>query len=242
MKDTIKNIPNVLLGYWQGGVRYEKNISDDGVSLEFDFDNYALYGDKIWSQLSPDIKLQKINFSDFFCNNNPINFEIGIGNGEFIAEYALYNSDENFIGVEVFKKSFNQSHRRICRLGLKNVRLIQFDADLILRLFHNNSIKNIYVNFPDPWHKSKHKKRRLLKTFFIELMVSKLMHNGVLHIATDHDDYAKEIAENITKVNGISSLFDGVYSREKENYFPTKYYNKFAKSKGAYIFRFKKNS
>ncbi len=241
MEKNKKEIPNILLGYWQGGKRYEKNISDDGIILNLEFDDVALYGNKIWSQLSPDIKLKHIDFNDFFPVKQPLNFEIGIGNGEFITELAYKNSNENFIGVEVFKKSFNQAERRIKRAGLQNVRLIQFDADLILRLFNDNSLNSVYVNFPDPWHKSKHKKRRLLKTFFIELIVEKLSQNGVLHIATDHNDYAQEIAENITQVKGISSLFNGVYSKEKENYFPTKYYNKFAKTNGAYLFRYRKD-
>ncbi len=234
--------PNIILSFWQGGERYSHNISDKGTTLNLPFDNSALYGDEIWKQLTPDIKLSTINFNDFFENSNAeLNFEIGIGNGEFLAECALNNPCENFLGVEVFKKSFSQAKRRIERLSLKNAKIIQFDVDLILRLIPDNSLKALYVNFPDPWHKAKHKKRRLLKTFFINLIVSKLKKGGILHIATDHDDYALEISENIGAVNGISSLFDTIYSRQPENYFPTKYYLKFAKTKGAYIFRYKKD-
>ncbi|MBQ3033203.1 MAG: tRNA (guanosine(46)-N7)-methyltransferase TrmB [Deferribacterales bacterium] len=239
MPETHQGKPPVLVGWWQGGQRYIDNISPEGKELNMPFDGVALYGSCIWEQLEFDIKLKPIDFNLFFENNLPLNFEIGIGNGEFLAKYAADTPNENWLGVEVFKKSFTQAAKRAVRMGLTNVRLIQFDAALILRLIPDNTLNSVYVNFPDPWPKSKHKRRRLLKTHFIELIVSKLKKGGILNIATDHDDYAAEIVENISPVKGISSLFgNDVYRREPGNYFPTKYYKKFAENSGAYFFKY----
>ena len=241
MEETNDRKPPVLVGWWQGGQRYAHNISPDGITLDMPFDGVALYGNKIWQQLSYDIKLKQIDFNVFFEKALPLNFEIGIGNGEFIAKYAADTPNENWLGVEVFKKTFAQAEKRATKMGLTNLKLIQFDADLILRLIPDNTLNSVYVNFPDPWPKSKHKRRRLLKTHFIELIVSKLKSGGVLNIATDHDDYAAEITENIAPVKEITSLFGSdVFRREPGNYFPTKYYKKFAEDSGAYFFKYVK--
>lgn len=242
MKESLKEKPPVLVGWWQGGERYVDNISQDGIVLDMPFDGPALYGNQIWQQLDYNIKLKPLDFNSFFEKNMPLNFEIGIGNGEFLAKYAADTPNENWLGVEVFKKTFIQAEKRAKRMKLSNIKLIQFDAALILRLIPDNYLNSVYVNFPDPWPKSKHKRRRLLKTHFIELIVSKLKEGGVLNIATDHDDYAAEIIENLAPVKGITSLFGkDIYRREPDNYFPTKYYKKFAEDSGAYFFKYSKD-
>lgn len=236
-KQNEKNIP-AFLSWWQGGIRYADNIDENGVKLNLPFNHNALYGDEIWKQLYDGIKIRHISPNEIFGNENPLNLEIGIGNGEFIEKYALMKPDENWIGVEVFKKIFKLAEKRVNRVENNNVRIIQFDAALILRLFKDNSLKNIYVNFPDPWPKKKHKRRRLLKPEFIKLMVSKLEHGGLLQIATDHDDYAEEILENISQVEGIKSIYDTPFVRKVDDYFPTKYYRKFVSEDGAYFYRY----
>lgn len=233
------NIP-AFLSWWQGGARYENNVADNGVELKLPFEKNALYGDKIWSQLYPDIKIKPISSYEIFGNHNPLNLEIGIGNGEFIANYAAMKPDENFLGVEVFKKIFKLAEKRANKIETGNIKIIQFDAALILRLMKENSLANVYVNFPDPWPKKRHKRRRLLKTDFMQLIVSRLKKGGLMQIATDHDDYADEINENIKDVKGIKSIYKTSFVRNVEDYFPTKYYRKFVKSEGAYFFRYEK--
>ena len=234
-----KKIP-AFFSWWQGGNRYEDNIDINGEKLEFNFSGNALYGQSIWDQLYDDIKLRYISVSDLFGNNNPLNLEVGIGNGEFIANYANITPDENWLGVEVFKKIFKLAEKKANRVEHGNIRIIQFDVALILRLMYNNSLKNVFVNFPDPWPKKRHKRRRLLKPTFMQLAVEKLKVGGLLQIATDHDDYAEEITENLKEVVGIESIYPTSFVRSVDDYFPTKYYRKFAQEKGAYFFRYKK--
>ena len=153
---------------------------------------------------------------------------------------AAYKPEENFIGVEVFKKIFKLAEKRANKNETGNIKIIQFDAALILRLMRENTLSNVYVNFPDPWPKKKHKRRRLLKPDFMQLIVSRLKKGGLMQIATDHDDYAEEINESIKEVQGIKSIYGTSFVRKVDDYFPTKYYRKFVQEEGAYFFRYEK--
>lgn len=229
-----------FISWWQGGSRYEENVAEDGITLNLPFQGNALYGDKIWEQLYPNIKIKYISSEEIFGNNKPLNLEIGIGNGEFLANMAAYKAEENFLGVEVFKKIFKLAEKRANKNQFGNIKIIQFDAALILRLMKEDSLSNVYVNFPDPWPKKKHKRRRLLKPDYMQLIVSRLKKGGLMQIATDHDDYAEEINENLKEVQGIKSIYDTPFVRKVEDYFPTKYYRKFVQEEGAYFFRYEK--
>lgn len=229
-----------FVSWRQGGIRYADNIDEKGETLTLDFTGKALYADGIWRQLYGGIKLKPIACEEIFGNSNPLNLEIGIGNGEFIANFAASVPSENWLGAEVFKKVFKAAEKRANRVPHDNIRVIQFDAALILRLMVDNSLKNIYVNFPDPWPKKRHNRRRLLKTDFLKLASSKLERGGLLQIATDHSGYAAEIEENLKDVSGLRSIYETAYARDIDGYFPTKYYRKFAADGGAYFFRYEK--
>lgn len=229
---------SIIPSWWQGGERYVGNISENGAILNLPFQKNALYAKPIWAQINPDILLRPLDWSTVFLNDNEMNMEIGIGNGEFLAYAAENYPHENWVGVEVFKEVFNKAASRASKNLTGNMRIIQFDAHLILRLFPDCSLKNIHVNFPDPWPKTQHKRRRLLKTFFINLCAAKLKIGGFLHIATDHADYAAEIKANISKSSGLESAFKEAFLRKIDDCFPTKYYKKFAADNGAYFFRY----
>ena len=123
--------------------------------------------------------------------------------------------------------------------GLSNVKLIHYDARFFIELFKNNSVKNVYINFPDPWPKKRHHKRRLLKPDFLTLLSDKMINGGLLHIATDHENYKDEIVNNLIECGRFASEFDGWYVNELVDYYPTKYYRKFASVTGVYFFRLK---
>ena len=211
--------------------------------IKFNFiDNVVAYSDTIKPQLDNNYLFEDINFNEIFGNNNSVNIEIGIGNGGFISHYALQNPNENFLGFEVFKKILRKAVKKVEKLKLKNVRLIHYDAKFFVKRFKNESVKTFYVNFPDPWPKKRHHKRRLLKTDFIELMRDKLMPGGTIFMVTDHRDYAMEIVENLKPVEGIVSAFDKAYLNELVDYYETKYYLKFAVNTGVYFFKYIKSN
>ena len=240
--DTDKeNSSPIFISYRQGGIRYEDILSSDADRLKLEFDeNIFISADKIWDQLATTSKFNYIDFKSIYGNNNPVNLEIGIGNGEFLAHIGSGNAHENFLGLEVFKEVFLKAVSKVRNQELHNCRVIQFDTALIIRLIEDNYLNSIYVNFPDPWPKKAHKKRRLLKTHFIDQLASKLKIGGILYIATDHDDYAAEIAENIVDAKQLKSEYESVYVRNITDYFHTKYYRKFVSTDGAYFFKYKR--
>jgi tRNA (guanine-N7-)-methyltransferase len=207
------------------------------INLEFE-DNIVVYSDKVREQINENYLFEEFNPAELFENNNPINIEIGIGNGGFIAHYAKERPNENFIGFEVFKKIMRKAVKKVSKLEQNNVRLIHFDAKFFVKLFPNETISNFYVNFPDHWPKKRHHKRRILKTDFIELMRDKLIKGGSIYMVTDHENYAEEIKENLKPVTGIESAFDTQCVNHLVDYFETKYYLKFAVHTGVHFFHF----
>ena len=145
------------------------------------------------------------NFKDFnFLFNDPakLNLEIGFGDGIFLFDQALNNLDESFIGIEVFESGLTNIYKKIKKSNLKNLKLINGD---VIQILSTNKSKNLFdliiILFPDPWPKSKHKKRRLLKSDFFIVLQSLLKKDGKIIIKTDWQDYAEEIRETLNKLD-----------------------------------------
>ena len=137
--------------------------------------------------------------------------EIGSGMGEATAQMAQADPDTAIIAVEVHKPGVGSLLWRIEKMGLQNVRIVHGDVKEILESkFLNESFDEIRIYFPDPWQKLRHHKRRLLQGEFIPLLATKLVFNGLLHIATDWQPYAEWIKEEFAKV---PSFVGGVVRR-----------------------------
>ncbi|WP_040509619.1 tRNA (guanosine(46)-N7)-methyltransferase TrmB [Gordonia soli] len=137
-----------------------------------------------------------IDFPALFGRIAPTVLEIGSGTGVSTAAMAAEEPDVDVLAVEVYKPGLAQLVGLIDRNDLTNIRMIRGDAMVVLtELIPPSSLTGIRVYFPDPWPKSRHHKRRLLQSGTIELMAERLVPGGVLHIATDHADYAEWIAE-----------------------------------------------
>ena len=225
-------------------------MPEEQIKIQLNFQNdLFLYSDVIYPQIE---KIQKYSHGgeyeayarlrpeDFFGNDRPFNVEIGIGNGEFISEYAKANPEQNYLGFEVMKRIFNRAVVKARQVPAGNVRLIHFDATFIVSILEDGCVDNFYVNFPDPWPKKRHHKRRLLKTEFIELLTRKLKKGGTLCMATDQIDYALEIEENLKPVKDLKSVYNSVYIDHLDDYLPTKYYRKFVPELGVSFFRMQK--
>jgi tRNA (guanine-N7-)-methyltransferase len=137
-----------------------------------------------------------IDFGQLFGRSAPTVLEIGSGTGVSTAAMAADEPDVDVLAVEVYKPGLAQLLGLIDRNELTNIRMIRGDAMVVLtELIPPASLAGIRVFFPDPWPKSRHHKRRLIQSGTIELMTERLVPGGVLHIATDHADYAEWIAE-----------------------------------------------
>lgn len=135
------------------------------------------------------------------------------------------------------RRIFDRAIRKVRVAGITNTKIIHFDATFFISLLEEGSVDNFYVNFPDPWPKKKHKKRRLLKTEFIERLTSKLKKGGSLYMATDQVDYAEEIVKNLGPVTNLKSAYETIFVNELVDYHETKYYRKFSPELGVYFFR-----
>ncbi len=129
-----------------------------------------------------------------FGRSAPTIFEIGFGMGETTAKIAAGMPDKNFIGVEVHTPGVGSLLKLIGELGLNNVRLIQHDAvEVLTHMIAPASLAGAHVFFPDPWHKARHNKRRLLQAPLVGLLASRIAAGGYLHCATDWQDYAEQM-------------------------------------------------
>jgi tRNA (guanine-N7-)-methyltransferase len=131
-----------------------------------------------------------------FGRSAPLVLEIGSGMGETTAAIAAQNPGTDFIAVEVHGPGVGALLRRIEDQGLKNLRVVRRDAlEVLAHMIPDGALAGIHLFFPDPWPKKRHHKRRLVQPAFAALAARKLAPGGTLHVATDWDDYAAQIAD-----------------------------------------------
>jgi tRNA (guanine-N7-)-methyltransferase len=130
--------------------------------------------------------------------SGPVVLEIGFGMGDSLFEMASNNPDNNYIGVEVHKPGVGHLLNRAENDELQNLKVFAEDSIDVLKLsIPETSLDVVQIFFPDPWHKKKHHKRRLINPEFVALVASRLKPEGILHIATDWADYAESIEETM---------------------------------------------
>jgi tRNA (guanine-N7-)-methyltransferase len=126
-----------------------------------------------------------------FGRRAPLTLEIGFGNGDTLLAMAQVAPQENFIGIEVHRPGVGHLLLALEQLALTNVRVFSEDAVPVLQTaLPDGCLDRVLLLFPDPWHKTRHHKRRLVQPAFIELLAQKLRPGGMLHLATDWEDYA----------------------------------------------------
>jgi tRNA (guanine-N7-)-methyltransferase len=122
--------------------------------------------------------------------------EIGFGMGEGMADIASVHPENDYLGVEVHTPGVGALLKQIGERKLGNVRVIQHDAvDVLTRMIAPGSLSGVHIFFPDPWHKKRHNKRRLIQVPFVRLLAERLQPGGYLHLATDWEDYAVQMLE-----------------------------------------------
>jgi len=136
------------------------------------------------------------HFDSDFGRHAPHVLEIGFGMGDATAQIAQALPETDFIGVEVHTPGVGALLKRIGELGLDNLRLIQHDAvEVLQHMVAPDSLAGVHVFFPDPWHKKKHNKRRLIQPAFVALLLSRMAQGAYLHCATDWEPYAQQMLE-----------------------------------------------
>jgi tRNA (guanine-N7-)-methyltransferase len=146
-----------------------------------------------------------------FGNANPVIAEIGFGMGETTAQIAAAQPQRNFLGIEVHPPGIGALLKRIGEQGLRNVRIVGHDAvEVLQQMIAPQTLAGLHVFFPDPWHKKRHHKRRLIKPPFVALAASRLTPGGYIHCATDWQEYAEEMLDFLSAepllVNTVSGF------------------------------------
>jgi tRNA (guanine-N7-)-methyltransferase len=144
----------------------------------------------------------------------PTILEIGFGMGGTTAAIAAGMPDKNFLGVEVHTPGVGSLLKLIGEQGLHNLRLIQHDAvEVVSHMLAPQSLAGVHIFFPDPWHKARHNKRRLVQPAFVALLASRLAPGGYLHCATDWEDYAQQMLEVLSGESALENTASGYAPR-----------------------------
>ena len=145
-----------------------------------------------------------------FANDRPVWLEIGFGNGESLAALAQRHPERNYLGIEVHRPGVGHLLLKIEALGLANVRVIRHDAVEVLAALPYASLAGVLLFFPDPWHKKKHHKRRILQPAMVDALARVIRPGGLFHAATDWEDYA----QHMMAVMSASAAFENTVGPE----------------------------
>lgn len=157
---------------------------------------------------------ETLDTARIFSRQAPTIFEIGFGMGETTAAIAAGMPEKNFIGVEVHTPGVGSLLKLIGEQGLTNLRIIQHDAfEVLTNMIEPASLAGIHVFFPDPWHKARHNKRRLIQPAMVQLLSSRLAPGGYLHCATDWQEYAEQMLEVLGAEPALKNTADAYASR-----------------------------
>jgi len=154
------------------------------------------------------------DFGLAFGRKAPLVLEIGFGMGDATATIAAARPEVDFLGIEVHPPGVGALLKRIGELGLANLRIVQHDAvEVLEQMVPPASLAGVHVFFPDPWHKLRHHKRRLVQPGFVRLLASRLTPGATLHCATDWENYAAQMLEVLSGEPSLRNTAAGYAER-----------------------------
>lgn len=180
---------------------------------------------ELWPRFGVETPEGQLDLQAVFGRDAPRICEVGFGDGQALAELALRQPENDFIGIEVHEPGIGHLLLNIERHGLQNVRIIRHDAtDVLESWLPTGSLDRVHVFFPDPWPKKRHHKRRLIQPDFIGSLARAIRPGGILHMATDWEPYAEQMRD----VADASAQFDnlsgaGCYSGDRADRPETKF-------------------
>lgn len=173
--------------------------------------------DDLWATMGVDFQQKELDFSVLFGNDNPVVLEIGFGMGKSLITMAKNAPDKNFLGIEVHGPGVGACLADAGEEGVTNLRVMNYDAVEVLEfMIPDKSLATFQLYFPDPWHKARHNKRRIVNETFIENMRSKLAIGGVIHMATDWEPYAVHMLEVMNDATNFNNTAETDYAPRPE--------------------------
>lgn len=159
---------------------------------------------ELWPTYGLELTEQPLDYVEAFKRQAPIVLEIGFGMGTSLLEMAKAAPEKDFIGIEIHNPGVASLMRNLQEQNIANVRIFKVDAhDVLDRCIPDDSLTQVLLFFPDPWPKKKHHKRRIVQAEFVELIHRKLKTGGIFHLATDWQDYAKQMLLVMSEANGF---------------------------------------
>ena len=169
----------------------------------------------------------QINLADVFGREAPLVVEVGFGMGDSLLSMAEAEPEKDFIGIEVHPPGVGRLINEAGKKGVKNLRVYLADAlDVLDDCLPEASALRFQLYFPDPWHKKKHTKRRIVQTEFIERVHALLKPQSVFHMATDWHHYAEHMMEAMTLAEGFENCAGEYLYSERPDYRPTTKFEK----------------
>lgn len=160
---------------------------------------------------------EQLDIAAAYGRQAPLIVEVGSGQGHAIVSAAASRPNDDFLAVEVFRAGIARTMLDADREGAKNLRLIEANAPEVLKPFlPEGSVSEVWVFFPDPWHKSRHNKRRLVREGFSAIAGAALRDGGLLRLATDWEDYARQMRTVLDEAPEFERAFEGEWAERFE--------------------------
>ncbi|MBN3181273.1 tRNA (guanosine(46)-N7)-methyltransferase TrmB [Pectobacterium brasiliense] len=163
--------------------------------------------DNYWPVMGVEYQTELVDFNALFGRDAPVVLEIGFGMGASLVTMAAQHPEQNFLGIEVHLPGVGACLAAAQEAGISNLRVMCHDAvEVLMNMIPDGSLSMVQLFFPDPWHKARHNKRRIIQVPFVQLVRSKLKVGGVFHMATDWEPYAQHMLEVMTSVTEYRNL------------------------------------
>ncbi|KAA5968196.1 MULTISPECIES: tRNA (guanosine(46)-N7)-methyltransferase TrmB [Pantoea] len=171
--------------------------------------------DTLWPVMGVEYQPEPIDLVALFGREAPVTLEIGFGMGASLVTMAQNTPHQNFLGIEVHAPGVGACLAAAKEADVQNLRVMCHDAvEVLEKMIPDNSLRMVQLFFPDPWHKARHNKRRIVQVPFAELVMRKLKLGGVFHMATDWEAYAEHMLEVMNSIDGYRN------QSEQQNYVP----------------------
>lgn len=180
--------------------------------------------DELWPRWGLSREAGRLDPQRVFGRSAPLVCEIGFGMGESLIEMAQAAPEQDFIGIEVHRPGVGKLLSGMAAAGIDNIRVYNDDAVEVLDdCIDDNALDVVQIFFPDPWHKKRHNKRRLIQPVFVQKLRRKLKIGGFIHLATDWHDYAEQMLEVMRAADGFRNQAGAGYAPRPERRPTTKF-------------------
>ena len=178
----------------------------------------------------------KGKWHELFGNDNPIHIEVGSGKGAFITGMAQQNPDINYIGIDIQLSVLSYALDKVLASGAENVKLLRVDGSALTNYFEDGEVDMMYLNFSDPWPKSRHEKRRLTYKTFLDTYKQILPENGEIHFKTDNRGLFEYSLASFSQYGMVlNKVWLDLHASDYEGNVMTEYERKFSEKRAGHL-------